>query len=172
MSTRIEGLGELRHAFRRVAQDMQQRTSRQMVASAGGVLRKEARTLAQQQGLKLTGALIKNIAIKRERTPQGVTQYHLGVRHGKDLGNNAAKKLVLNPKTGRITSVYINDPFYWWFLEKGRNVYRGDGKRRRGVKRRVEATPFLAPALQNKKAEAIEAMVKRLEVAMRRTSGR
>jgi HK97 gp10 family phage protein len=170
MATRIEGLGGLRQAFGNVKQDMRLRTSRLMVASAGGVLRKEARSLAQQQGLQLTGALLKNIVIKRERTPEGLTQYNLGVRHGKALGKNAQKKLVLNPKTGRVTSVYINDPFYWWFLEKGRNVYHGDGKRRRGVKNRVEAMPFIEPALQNKQAEAIAAMGKRLEAALLRAN--
>lgn len=170
MTTRIDGLSELRRAFGNVGQDMKLRTSRAMVAGAGGVLRKEARALAQQQGLKLTGALIRNIVIKRERTPEGLAQYNLGVRHGKALGKNAEKKLVLNPKTGRVTSVYINDPFYWWFLEKGRNVYHGDGKRRRGVKNRVEATPFIAPALQNKHAEAIDAMGRRLDAAIRRAN--
>ena len=170
MTTRIGGVSELRRAFEGVRQDMRLRTSRAMVAGAGGVLRKEARTLAQQQGLQLTGALVKNIVIKRERTPTGLTQYNLGVRHGKALGKNAAKKLVLNPKTGRVTSVYINDPFYWWFLEKGRNQYAGDGTRRRPFLRRVEATPFLAPALENKQAEAIEAMGRRLDAAIRRAN--
>ena len=163
MSARIEGLGGLRTSFGGLAEDMRTRTSRFMVAAAGGVLRKEARNLAQGQGLKLTGALIKNIAIKREKTPDGLTQYNLGVRHGRDLGKKAGKKLVVG-KNGRVTSVFVDDPFYWWFLEKGRNVYHGNGRRKRGVspKARVEALPFIAPALENRHEDAVEAMVERL----------
>lgn len=162
MSERIDGLGDLRAGFAGLAVGMRTRTSRLMVAAAGGVLRKEARGLAQAQGLRLTGALIKNIVIKREKTPDGVTQYNLGVRHGRDLGRKAAKKLVVG-KSGRIVSVYVDDPFYWWFLEKGRNIYAGNGRRKRdGVRSKVEATPFIAPALENRRADAIEAMAARL----------
>ena len=170
MAGTIEGLGELRGAFQGVRDDMRLRTSRLMVAAAGGVVRKEARSLAQTQGLRLTGALIKNIVIKRERSPEGVTQYNLGVRHGRAMGRNAAKKLVVG-KNGRVTSVYVNDPFYWWFLEKGRNVYRGNGRRKRdGATRRVQATPFIAPALHNRQQEAIDAMARRLEAAIRKAN--
>ncbi|TWI65172.1 HK97 gp10 family phage protein [Pseudoduganella lurida] len=170
MSARMEGLGELRTAFGAVKEDMRLRTSRLMVASGGGVIRKESRSLAQRQGLKMTGALIKNIVIKRERTPDGLTQYNLGVRHGRHMGRNAARQLVV-AKNGRVISAVVDDPFYWWFLEKGRNVYHGDGKRRRGVKSRVEATPYIAPALDNKRAEAVEAMATRLAAAIRKANG-
>jgi len=170
MSARIEGLGELRRSFVSLSEDMHTNVSRRMVASAGGIVRKEARALAQQQGLRLTGAMIANIAIKRERTPEGVTQYHLGVRSGKDLGKRAARQLVVG-KNGKIVNAYVNDPFYWRFLERGRNVYHGDGKRRRGVKSRIEATPFIAPALTNKQTEALDAMAARLQAAIRKANG-
>lgn len=171
-SERISGLGELRSAFAEISDDMKTKTSRQMVAAAGGVLRKEARNLAQGQGLRLTGALIRNIAIKREKTPEGLTQYHLGVRHGRDMGRSAEKKLVVG-KNGRVTSVYVNDPFYWSFLEKGRNVYGGNGRRKRSsLVGRVEATPFIAPALENKQQDAIDAMTARLLKAIEKANQR
>ena len=172
MASSVTGLGELRSAFGGVKQDMRLKTSRLMVASAGGVLRKEARSLAQAQGLRLTGALIQNIVIKRERTLDGVAQYNLGVRHGRSMGRNAPKKLVVG-NNGRVTSVYVNDPFYWWFLEKGRNVYPGNGRRKRGTAgRRVEATPFIAPALENRQQEAIDAMARRLEAAIKKANAK
>ncbi|MTW11428.1 hypothetical protein GM658_12555 [Pseudoduganella eburnea] len=172
MASGIQGIAELRNAFQGVGEDMRLRTSRVMVAAAGGVLRKEARALAQAQGLRLTGALIQNIVIKRDKSPDGVTQYNLGVRHGRALGKKAEKKLVIG-KNGRVTSVYVNDPFYWWFLEKGRNVYQGNGRRKRGaVVRRVEATPFIAPALDNRQQEAIDAMARRLETAIRKANSK
>jgi HK97 gp10 family phage protein len=171
---KIQGLGELRTKFLQISQDMALRTSRAMVVAAGGVLKKEAKALAQSQGLRKTGALINNIAIKRERTPEGIAQYHLGVRHGRDLGRKAATKLKIG-KTGRIVKSYLNDPFYWSFLERGRNIYRGATRARnmlgtrhrmkatKNVAGKVAATPFIAPALTNKRAEAIEAMQKRLQ---------
>ncbi len=171
MATRIEGLEPLRSAFKEIRSDMQLRTSRLMVAAAGGVLRTEARRLAQAQGLRLTGALIKNIVIKRERTPDGITQYNLGVRHGRALGRKAAKQLVVG-KSGRVTTQYLNDPFYWIMLEGGRNIYHGNGRRRRGnsIKSRVPATPFIAPSLVNKQLDAIEAMGTRLAAAIKKAN--
>lgn len=170
MTQRMAGLGELRASFGTLKDDMRLRTSRLMVAGAGGVLRKEARGLAQAQGLRLTGALINNIVIKRERTPDGIAQYNLGVRHGRSMGRNAPRRLVVG-KNGRVVSVVVNDPFYWWFLEGGRNIYPGNGRRKRGsVKGRVEATPFLAPALENKRQDALDAMAARLAKAIERAN--
>lgn len=170
----MQGVEELKTAFLQLSQDMELRASREMVVAAGGVLKKEAKSLAQKQGLKKSGALIDNIVIKREKTQQGIAQYNLGVRHGKDLGRKAKKVLTVK-SSGRIGVKYVNNPFYWSFLEFGRNIYRGttraknmNSKRKRmkttkNIVGRVEATPYIAPSLVNKRAEAIEAMNKRLQ---------
>lgn len=171
--TRIDGLDHLRKSFNGLAKDMQEKASRQMVAAAGGILRSEAKRLAQGQGLRKTGALIRNIAIKRERTADGVTQYNLGVRHGRNLGKKAEKRLKVG-KSGRVVTEYLNNPFYWSFLEFGRNVYPGDGRRRRRVaaKSRVAATPFIAPALENKRDDALNAMATRLARLIDKANGK
>ena len=151
MTVKIDGLGDLQKSFAGLRDDMKLKTSRRMVASGGGVLRKEARTIARNQGLKKTGALIRNIAIKRERrTPPGITQYHLGVRHGRDLGNGkrVIKFLELS-KTGRIVTRRQNDPFYWRFLEVGT--------------KHIKSHEFIQRALKNKRTEAIAAMSKKLQ---------
>ena len=84
----ILGIGQLQKSFANLKQDMLIKTSRRMVASGGGVVRTEAKKIAQSYGLRKSGALIRNIAIKRERNaPAGTEQYNLGVRHGRDLGN-------------------------------------------------------------------------------------
>jgi HK97 gp10 family phage protein len=178
---KIEGLADLRKGFQSISKDMELRTSRAMVVAAGGVLKKEAKALAQQQGLRKTGALIDNIAIKREKTPEGIAQYNLGVRHGRDLGRKAKKVLTVKA-SGRVGTKYVNDPFYWSFLEFGRNIYRGsttarnmNSKRKRmkttkTVVGRVAATPFIAPSLQNKRTEAIEAMKKRLQKTLEKAN--
>lgn len=179
---KIEGLGELHTAFANISDDMKLRTSRSMVVAAGGVLKKEAKALAQSQGLRKTGALIKNIAIKREKMPEGIAQYHLGVRHGRDLGSKAKKALTVG-KSGRVVVKYLDDPFYWSFLEFGRNKYKGStrarnmsGERHRmkttkTVVGRVQATPFIGPALVNKRGEAIQAMEERLQKALDKEAG-
>lgn len=171
---KIQGLESLRSGFAQLSADIELRTSRAMVVAAGGVLKKEAKSLAQKQGLRKTGALIDNIVIKREKTPVGVAQYNLGVRHGRDLGRKAKKVLTVKGN-GRIATKYVNDPFYWSFLEFGRNIYKGTTtarnmsskrKRMRTTKNavgRTKATPFIEPALVNKRAEAIEAMKNRLQ---------
>lgn len=145
----ILGIDNLRAQFSKLKSDMISRTSRRMVASAGGVLRKEAKAIAQSLGLKRSGAMIRNIAIKRERDAgNGVQQYNLGVRHGRHLGRKAKKYLSLSSRTGRVVTRRENDPYYWRFLEF-------DTKHRRG-------TSFIQQALINKKNEAIAAMNDRL----------
>lgn len=172
MAEIIQGLGDLRSQFTALTRDMETRTARGMVVSAGGVLKKEAKNLAQGYGLRRTGAMINNIAIKRVRTPEGIAQYHLGVRHGRNVTKAGAKKLLLKVgSNGRI--VRANDPFYWRFHEFGW-VPRGRGQRLRGGERRRSeqraalastkkpATPFIGQSLKNKRDEAIEAMKARL----------
>lgn len=128
MAEKIEGLSELKTAFAELSKDMELRASRAMVVAAGNVLKKEAKRLAQDQGLRKTSALINNIAIKREKTPVGIAQYHLGVRHGRNLGRKAQKVLTVK-SSGRIGVKYLNDPYYWWWVERGHKiVQRASGK--------------------------------------------
>uniref|UniRef100_UPI0025834A98 hypothetical protein n=1 Tax=Comamonas sp. TaxID=34028 RepID=UPI0025834A98 len=73
----------------------------------------------------ISGAMVENIAIKREsKAPEGTAQYHIGVRHGRDQGRKArkegTKRLVL--RKGRIVTRRMNDPFYWRFVERGHRV--------------------------------------------------
>ena len=149
--TEFLGLGDLTKQFQKLKDDMKLRTSRRMVAAAGGVLRKESRSIAQSLGLKKSGALIRNIAIKRERNAsEGTEQYHLGVRHGRHLGNGKkiVKFLDISQRSGRVIERRENDPFYWKFLEF-------DTKNRTG-------TSFIQTALKNKSQQAIAAMEDRL----------
>lgn len=169
----LKGMPELSQAFKRLGRDMETRTARVMVAAAGGVLRKEARAIAQAAGLRKTGALIRNIAIKRERTPAGETQYNLGVRHGRHLTGKAKQsgRLVVG-ESGRITKKYENDPWYWAILHGGAAAHdikpRGramaiDGDllgraRHPGIK----PTPFISMAMDRKRQEALDVMQQRL----------
>lgn len=157
MTVKIEGLSELRASFGTVKEEMRLRTARGMVVSAGGVLKREAKRLAQAAGLRKTGALINNIAIKREKTPEGIAQYHLGVRHGRDLGRKAKKFLVIG-KSGRVITKRLNDPFYWRFLEL--------------TTQRRQGTSFIGAALTNKYGEAVDAMQVRLLLDIKKANSK
>lgn len=151
MTIEVLGLGDLRKSFAGLRDDMKMKTALRMVASAGGVLRTEAKRIAQSRGLRKTGAMIRSIAIKRERrAPAGTTQYNLGVRHGRHLGNGkkVVKFLALN-RRGRVVTRRENDPFYWRFIEFGT--------------KHIQAEKFIQTATENKRAEAIAAMGKRLQ---------
>lgn len=170
----VDGVQRLHGAFLTHASDVDKRISRLMVVAGGRVVKNEAKRLALSYGLKRTGAMIANIAIKREtKAPAGTTQYNLGVRHGRDLGRKAVS--VLKVKGGRVITVKKDDPFYWIFHEFGW-IPRGRGARIRGGERRRAAqraeaernglkrpgTPFIGPALENKRGEAVDAMEARL----------
>ena len=151
MAEEVLGIGDLSQSFKALKTGMETRVARVMVAAAGGVVRKAARSNAQAEGLRKTGALIKNIVIKREpQAPSGTAQYNLGVRHGRNLTKKqkAKGKLAING-AGRIVKRYEDDPYYWRFAEFGT--------------KKQQATPFLAPALEENKEAAIEAMAERLQ---------
>lgn len=131
--SKILGLGELQKTFASLAAGMQKGAARRIAAVGGGVLRKEARTIAQAKGLRKTGALINNIVIKHERdAPAGTEQYNLGVRHGRALGRKY-KQLAIG-KNGRVRVEYNNNPFYWWYVERGHKIVaRNSGQQGGGV---------------------------------------
>lgn len=155
----ILGLGNLTENFKKLGADITQKTAFSMVVAAGGVLRKEARALAQADGLRKTGALINNIAIKREKgTPAGTVQYNLGVRSGKALGNGkkVIKYLAIG-KSGRVITKRQNDPFYWRFLDLGTKY--------------IAAHRFMEKSLDNKRNQAISAMSDRLQKTLDKVQG-
>lgn len=187
----ILGIGDMRANFAGVKDGMQTRTARRMLVAAGGVLKRKAKAIAQANGSRRTGAMIKNIAIKREpQAPPGTEQYHLGVRHGRNLSKKQKAKgsrLAVTGK-GRIVKRYEDDPYYWRWVERGHKIvgrepaadgettyqqklrdgrvvtrkrkYSGSGlrARRRASTGSVPAKPFIAPALEQGRGEAIEAM--------------
>lgn len=163
------GIEELSSAFRRLDASMERRTSRRMVAAAGGILRTEARGIAAQAGLRKTGALIRNIAIKRDRSPKGVTQYNLGVRHGRNLmgaAKKSARLVVLG--SGRIAKRYDNDPWYWVILHggaaaheirpQGKGLTIGENVRTRVRHPGIQPTPFISMAMDRKRQAALDEM--------------
>lgn len=167
--------------------DIDRRVSRLMVAASGRVIKNEAKRIALGHGFKRTGALLANIAVKREsKAPAGTAQYNVGVRHGRDLGKKAATYLAIG-NDGRVVTRRENDPWYWVILEVGGKEHKITPKNGAGVAftkgggaatvRRsfmhpgTEGKPFLAPALENKRAEALDAMEKKLMSELAKREG-
>lgn len=154
MADNIKGVSELTNAFKLLSTDLQKKTGRQMVASAANVVRKQAKTNAQSQGLVKSGALVKNIAIKREKNaPPNTIQYNVGVRHGRELGNGKKViKYLARGKSGRVITKRKNDPFYWRFLEFGTKS--------------IQPRRFITNAFDSKQNEALNAMQTALNKAI------
>lgn len=121
----VLGIEDLAASFREVREDMGSKVARRMVVAGGKIVRERAKANAQANGSVISGAMVDNIAIKRESgTPDGTAQYHVGVRHGRQQTNKVrkqgAKRLVVSK--GRIVTRRENDPFYWKFVERGHRV--------------------------------------------------
>ena len=148
----MRGLKELLENLK--ALDRNINTEARIAAAAGAtIVKREAVSIARVQGLVDTGALVKNIAIKRERgTPKNIHEYHIGVRHGASA--KAAQRIAVRNRDGKIKFQWTNNPFYWWFWEFGH--YNGF------LKRHVAARPFIRPAMEAKQGEVMGAIKFRL----------
>jgi HK97 gp10 family phage protein len=173
----IAGLDAFNSKIASLKDDMQKKVAFSAALAGATVIKNEAKAIAMLKGLELTGALINNIAVKRERNPPpGVAEYNLGVRHGRELGSKA--KVEYSVRTdGSIRKAYIDDPFYWWYLEfgtkahdqaapQGRKLAFGvDGKQVFAMKVRnpgIEPMAFIGPAFERKSDEALAAMEARV----------
>lgn len=148
----MKGLAELLDNLKELDRNI---NSEARIAAAAGaqLVKKEAVLIARAQGLVDTGALVKNIAIKREPgTSKTWHEYHIGVRHGREA--KAAERIAVRNHDGKIKFEWTNNPFYWWFWEFGH--YNGF------LKRHVAARPFIRPAMEHKQGEVLDAMKARL----------
>jgi hypothetical protein len=168
----VVGIGALGQKFRALRGDSP-RLARVMAVAGGGVLKKAARAKAIANGSRRTGAMVKNIAIKREKNaPAGTAQYNLGVRHGRDLTKKQkaapGKRLAVNGR-GRVVTRYADDPYYWGWVELGHKTVAGKGaggslrKRRAAAAGQVAAKPFIGPTVAEDGPAAIAAMEARLD---------
>ena len=168
MVDRVLGITDLLSTFKRLDNQLSKNTALRMVAAAGNVIKKEAKSIAQSKGLKRTGSLIRNIVIKREKqVADNTVQYNVGVRHGRAFGNrkNAVKFLARNKKSGRVVVKYKNDPYYWRFLEFGhKTVARNTGQTGGGQ------TKFVTTLRNGKKANRTRAFSNASITGRRRNS--
>jgi HK97 gp10 family phage protein len=181
----VAGLQSFNSSIATLKDDMQKKVAFSAALMGANVIKREAKAIALQKGLELTGALINNIAVKRESNPPlGVAQYNLGVRHGRELGSKA--KVVYSVRAdGSIKKAYVDDPFYWWYLEFGTKPHTetGGGGRKLAFEASgkpvfamkvgnpgIKPLPFIGPAFENKSDAALQAMSDRVALFIEKGS--
>ena len=157
-TVRIEGLAELNRALRELPQRIANRGLRTAVYAGAKVIRDEARhrapKAAQSLGTKQpsAGTLKRSVIMKhiRELSGGGRQTFYVLVRQGKKYRNQG--------KRGNLSQ----DAWYWRFVEFGT--------------RKMAARPFLRPALESRRREAVEAikgrLAQRLEIEAKALKGR
>jgi HK97 gp10 family phage protein len=141
---RVEGLDELAQKMRMMAPRLAKNGLRAAVYAGAKVIRDEARLRAPRwtgpvsKGHPPPGTLRRSIIMKqiREQSDARRQTFYVAVRHGKQYRNQGKK--------GNLSQ----DAFYWRFVEFGT------------VK--MSARPFMRPAFEAKKREAVEAIKQRL----------
>jgi HK97 gp10 family phage protein len=134
VSFKIEGGADLSRHLLELNDKLQKKILRAAVVAGAQVVKKRAKQIARSKGVEDTGALIRNIAGKVEKQRSPeYVQINIGVRHGKP-----------NPKAKR-----QDDPFYWHMHEFGTS--------------KMAARPFIRPAFEESKEEALGAMVERVK---------
>lgn len=143
-TVRIEGLAQLDRALRELPQRIANRGLRASVYAGAKVIRDEARSRAPKAAQSLgpkqppPGTLKRSVIMKQIPELSSLTRqtFFVTVRHG--------KKFRKQGKKGNLSQ----DAWYWRFVEFGT--------------RKMRARPFLRPALEAKRREAVQAMKDRL----------
>jgi len=149
VTVQIKGLKELQTALNQLPIDLQGKPARAAVAAGARLVQKQAKENAEAH--RQTGTLEKNIILAKTRRPvPGQVEYAVGMRKVKKwYVNNRA-----NQRSGRAGKAHMveGEAFYWRFLEFGTSKY--------------PKKPFLVPAFESKKMEAIELIKKRLAIGI------
>ena len=143
-TVRIEGLAQLDRALRELPDRVANRGLRSSVYAGAKVIRDEARAQAPKAAQSLgskqppPGTLKRSVIMKQIPELSSLTRqtFFVTVRHG--------KKFRKQGKKGNLSQ----DAWYWRFVEFGT--------------RKMRARPFLRPALEAKRREAVQAMKDRL----------
>lgn len=150
----VLGLDELSKKLKEMPIKLAKNGLRAAVNAGAQVVYKEARARVPVD----TGRVKKNIYKKqiREKSNNVQQTYYVGVRLGS--GGTYAKTKA-NVRKGRVGKSYDTESraFYWRFLEFGTS--------------KLPARPFLRPAFDTKKTQAVDAMAKKLKERIDKYAG-
>ena len=160
MQIKVEGLAELAKALKALPAEIAGKNGgplRRAIGRAAVVIRDDARRRAPVD----TGNLRDNIiAVRKRKSPQGTEGYFVEVRRKRRKYANTRA----NRRKGRVGKTYENlgEAYYGMFVELGTA--------------KMPAQPFLRPAFESKKTEAVETfrveLAKGIEQAARKVRGR
>ena len=155
ISVKVTGLKELQDALAKLPLEIQKRPLRSAVSAGAKVIVDEAKRLAPQGE---TGNLRKALYRYRSRSQSapGKETFLVGVRKGKKDYADTAKNRRLN-RVGKKYTVE-GEAYYWRFLEFGTS--------------KMAAKPFLRPAFESRKNNALEVIQKKLADAIEKTANK
>ena len=160
----IRGLDELKRRMDEFPKKLQRRALGKGVRAAAVFVRNAARANAPEK----TGALKRNIQVKKVRYPDGV-RYIIGVEHGK-IVKAADGRVVRGSKRRGFRIVKANrresageDPFYYRFQERG---FTAVGRRRGGQGRKIPGKHFLKNALTHNASLLVDLMRDQIAITL------
>ena len=143
ISARVEGLSDLANRLKELDIEMQTRLLAASTAAAAGTVRKEVELQARAKFTERTGTLFRSIYVKRKKGADAFQSvYFIGIRKGKRYQN---LKLRFGKNKGQTVNM---DAFYAGFLEFGT--------------KRMARHPFMRPAFETKKMDAVVAAKDRM----------
>lgn len=156
----IKGLAELSNVLKRLPRDVAEKHMKGAVGAAAILVREEAKLT--QKFRDRTGLLRASIITKHipERSSWQQATYFVTVRHGKRNRRRRVRAQHFDPTTGRIGSTVFEvnlDAYYWFFVEFGTA--------------KAEARPFMRPAFEKRKHDALRKIQERLEKGIKRSVG-
>lgn len=126
---------------------VRKRVMRSAAVAGAAVVKKRAGEIAKAKGVFDTGATIRNIAGKvNKSTSEDYLQINIGVRHGQIRDEKRRAK-----KQGRAT-VDVDDPWYWRLNEFGTS--------------KQAARPFMRPAFEESKDEVLQVLAEKLRAGI------
>jgi len=143
ISVKVDGLADLASKLKELDIEMQTRLLAASTAAAAATTRKEVELQARARFTERTGALFRSIYVKRKKMSDAFQAcYFIGIRKGKRYRN-------LTLKFGKNKGQTVNmDAFYAGFLEFGT--------------KRMQRHPFMRPAFEAKKMDAVVAAKERM----------
>jgi HK97 gp10 family phage protein len=139
----VKGLRELGEALKAFGAILGKRYLARATSATAAVFRDEAKSLAPFK----SGNLRDNIVIFKRTADGNTAHYAVGVRPIHLTAKSKKVLRILKRATGHRASIE-GDPFYWRFLEFGTS--------------KMAARPFLRPAFESKKQDAVETFKKSL----------
>lgn len=153
----VKGLKELQQALLRLPIEVQDRPLKSAVSAAAKIVQDEVHRRAP---LGATGNLRKAVyrTRSRSRSAVGKETYIIGIRQGKAKYANTK----FNRSKNRVGKTYKTqgEAYYWRFIEFGR------------PNQGVAARPFIRPAFEAKRTEAITKFSEKMKQAIERTAAR